>query len=94
LKEKVIEKSKRFVTIAKYQEISGLSYATVSHLMNSGQLPYITTESGLRRVDTGATPDRAELIERLDRTEQILSSLCDHLGVKVVCKTGGALSRD
>jgi predicted site-specific integrase-resolvase len=77
--------NKRFVTIKEYQKIAGLSYKTVDHLLNSGQLPFITTQSGLRRVDTQPiTGSTKELKERLDKQEQILNAICEHFGVRGV----------
>ena len=73
---------KRFVPIRTYCELSGLSYATVDHLLKSGQVKFITTESGLRRVDTQEV-DHAEpaIFKKLDDHERLLKALCGHLGV-------------
>jgi hypothetical protein len=46
-------------------------------MLESGQLPYITTKGGLRRVDTmpmGA--DSKILLERMDEANVMLSALC------------------
>ena len=77
------EQSKQFVTLAEYQRISGLSYATVNHLCKSGQLKTITTESGLRRIDmqSGESCDNLALVKRLDAQARMLEALCTHLGV-------------
>ena len=77
--------SKRFIPISQYCKISGLSYATVNHMLNSGQLSYVTTESGQRRVDTNdsVNADSTAIARRLDETERLLKSLCTHLGVSV-----------
>jgi len=88
--ENKIKHPKRFVPINTYCETSGLSYHTVNHMLNSGQLPYITTESGLRRVDTQemGVLQNAVIVERLEAQERLLGEqerllkcLCDHLGV-------------
>ena len=69
--------SKRFVTIKRYQEMSGLSYATVDFMLKSGQLAYITTESGQRRVDTRARDaDNTVILAKLDTQEKMLKALC------------------
>jgi len=75
--------SKRFVPMAEYQRITGLSYATVNHLCESGQLR-LTTESGLKRIDTqdDGSADATTIIKRLEEAERLLKALCGHLGVK------------
>jgi hypothetical protein len=70
--------------MAEYQRISGLSYATVNHLCNTRQLQYITTESGLRRIDTtqkGA--DNSVILEKLDAQERMLKALCKQFNTGV-----------
>ena len=76
-------KPKRYVPIKKFCEISGLSYATANHMMNSGQLAYITTESGLRRIDTqhSGQSDEAVVICRLQGIERQLNALCRQFNV-------------
>jgi len=82
--EKIIEQPKRYVPIAEYQRISGLSYATVNHMLNTGQLQFITTETGLRRVDTQQVDSAiGEIILRLEVQEGLLKRLCEHLGVSL-----------
>jgi len=72
------------MTIKAYGEMAGLSYKTVDHMLNSGQLPYITTESGQRKIDTQVQVDLSgEVAERLEGLDQKLKALGDHLGVKV-----------
>jgi predicted site-specific integrase-resolvase len=80
--EQAIPKDKHFVTIKRYQEISGMSYATINHLLDSGQLPYITTTSGKRRVDTGASADSKDN-ERLEHVEKMLTALCRQFNTSV-----------
>jgi hypothetical protein len=85
--------TRRYVPIKKFQEISGLSYATVDHLCKSGQLRYITTESGLRRIDTQQDADSANnaaITARLEEQGRLLKALCGHLGLEV--KNIGLLS--
>lgn len=93
--EKIIDQPKRFVPIKTYCELSGLSYATVDHMLNSGQLAFITTESGLRRVDTH-TLDTVQgsnlnaLIVRMETQERLLKQLYDAFeGIGVVIKNTG-----
>lgn len=82
--ETIIERDQRFVTIKRYCEMSGLSYATVNHLLKTGHLSYITTESGLRRVDTQPrSPGQNVLLEKLERNEKMLSALCAQFNVRL-----------
>lgn len=77
-----MNKNKRFVPIKTYCEMSGLSYATVSHMLNSGQLQYITTESGQRRVDTqGDSKDEAAMHSRLNSIESAVKALCRQFNI-------------
>lgn len=79
----IIPKGKRFVTIKEYCAMSGLSYATVKHLMASGQLGYITTERGLQRVDTKENANDQAVIEKLEKTEKMLAALCKQFNTVV-----------
>ena len=82
--EKVINQPKRFVPITRYCETSGLSYQTVNHMLNSGQLPYITTESGQRRIDTQpADAGQGVVMAELHEHRQILKALVQHFNVPV-----------
>ena len=82
MSETIIEKQKRFITINEYCKRTGLSYATVNHMLKDGQLSYITTEGGLRRIDTqNEQPSMDVVLKRMDEQERLLKSLCGHLGV-------------
>ena len=78
-----MEQNKRFVTIAEYQRITGLSYQTVKNALDTGQLKGVRTEAGHWKVDTtdAGNKDATAIMERLDRQEQLLKSLCRHLGL-------------
>ena len=81
--EKIIEPDTRFVTIKAYCKLSGLSYATVDHLLKSGQLKYITTEGGLRRIDTQDTQSNKALIEHLESVRAMLAALLKQFNTQV-----------
>lgn len=84
MNETIISKDKRFVTISDYSKRTGLSYATINHMLKTGQLNYITTESGLRRIDTKSEgADSKVLMEKLDKTEKMLSALCKQFNTVV-----------
>ena len=74
---------KRFVAIAEYQRISGLSYPTIKNALETGQLKGVRTEAGHWKIDTqdrgGA--DFSAITKRLDEQGQMLKALCGHLGV-------------
>jgi len=86
------EPKERFVTKKQYGEMYGLSYATVNHMVKSGQLPYITTESGLERIDTQGgdkNTEAASIVEiasmkaALDQQSKMLSALCRQFKTEV-----------
>ena len=74
---------KRYVPIAEYQRMTGLSYPTVKNALETGQLNGIQTEAGHWKVDTADTSDGSisAIMERLGETERMLKALCGHLGV-------------
>ena len=76
--------SKRFVTIAEYQRISGLSYPTVKNALETGQLKGVKTEAGHWKIDTqdAGSAETAVIVKRLDEAERMLKALCGHLGVR------------
>ena len=76
--------SKRFVTIAEYQRISGLSYPTVKNALETGQLKGVKTEAGHWKIDTheSGSTDTSVIVKRLDESERMLKALCGHLGVR------------
>ena len=81
--EKIIEQPKRYGTMKKGCEYYGVSYATLNHMCNTGQVNFITTESGLRRVelsDSGSI-DTAAIMARLDVQDQILKELAGRFGI-------------
>ena len=75
--------SKRFVTIAEYQRITGLSYKTVKNALDTGQLKGIKTEAGHWKVDITDSGDKATvaIIEQLNEQGRLLRQLCSHLGL-------------
>ena len=74
----------RFVPVAEYQRISGLSFPTVKHGLETGQLKGIKTEAGHWRVqlDDSGNTDTAAIVQRLDEQGQLLKALAVHLGVR------------
>ena len=81
--EKIIDAPKRYVTMAEYQRMSGLSYPTVKKALESGAIKGVKTECGHWRVDTQAgSSDYSQVLERLDRQEQKLDAFFRHFGFK------------
>lgn len=74
---------KRYVPIAEYQRMTGMSYPTIKNALETGQLKGIRTEAGHWKIDTAATEDKqtTAIIERLDTQERLLKALCGHLGI-------------
>ena len=83
LPRKGVEDLKRFVSIAEYQKLSGLSYPTIKNALEMGKIRGIQTETGLWKIDTNNSENRdtAMVVERLVKQEELLAKLCDHLGV-------------
>jgi len=71
---------KRYVTMAEYQRLHKLSYPTVKHGLETGQIRGIKTEAGHWKVDTAvdSNTDTAAIIERLESQERMLKALCKH----------------
>ena len=82
--ENIAPSQKRFVPVAEYQRISGLSYATVMHMIKTKQINAIQTEGGHYKIDTlnSGNMDTGVIIKRLDEYEKMLKALCGHLGVR------------
>ena len=74
---------KRFVPVNEYQRISGLSYKTVMHMIQTGQLPHITTESAHKRVDTQANaPSNDAMQHRIEELHRLVKALCKQFNVQ------------
>ncbi|MDR1892033.1 MAG: hypothetical protein LBQ48_03370 [Oscillospiraceae bacterium] len=71
--------SKRFVTIAEYQRLSGLSYPTVKNALETGQLKGVKTEAGHWKIDTqdAGNTDTSVIVKRLDEAERLLKAYAD-----------------
>jgi len=81
--EQVISQPKRYVPIAEYQRMTGLSYPTIKNALETGQLKGIRTEAGYWKVDTedAGNKDAAIIMERLSEQNRLLKTLCGHLGL-------------
>lgn len=78
MNEQIMRKDKRFVTVAAYQRISGLSYQTVMHMVKTGQIRHIKTEGGHYKIDTYTDDnnDIAILTKAINETQQLVKALC------------------
>ncbi|MCL2264253.1 MAG: hypothetical protein FWC08_13645 [Defluviitaleaceae bacterium] len=78
-------KPERFLSIRKYVELNGLSYQTVKHGLETGQLRGIQTESGNWRVDThdGNNLQVEFVLQRLEKQEKFLLAICRQFGISV-----------
>ena len=74
---------KKFVPIAEYTRMTGLSYPTVKNALETGQLKGIKTEAGHWKIDVSDTGDKvsAAIIEQLNEQGRLLKALCGHLGI-------------
>ena len=70
MSEKIIEPSKKAVTVAEYQRIMGLSYETVMNLIKTNQVKFIKLPRGGYKIFLPSDdPDVTELNKRLERIE-------------------------
>ena len=80
---RAVDNPKRYVSVAEYQRMTGLSYPTVKKAITSGELKAVKTEAGHYRIDMQAeNADYSAILERLDRQEQKLDMFFKHFGFK------------
>ena len=74
---------KRFVTIAEYSRLTGLSYPTIKAALERGELRGVRTEAGHWKIDlqSESSPDYSGLARQLEDQGRLLAKLCQHLGV-------------
>jgi len=76
--------NRRYVPVAEFQRISGLSYKTVMHMIRTSQLPHVVTESGQYRVDTQPNgQSNAILAEKIDDMQKYLKALCKQFNTAI-----------
>ena len=70
--------NKRYVPIAQFQRISGLSFPTIRNALETGQLKGLKTDCGHWRVDTQAdtSPELSAVMNRLQGIETAVKALC------------------
>jgi predicted site-specific integrase-resolvase len=79
-----VNMKKRFVAVSEYQRLTGLSYKTIMHMIRSGQLPHVETESGQYRIDTQTvSKDAGVTNEKLDEMQKLLKALCKQFNTAV-----------
>ena len=86
-------KEKRYVSMSTYQKMTGLSYKTVKHLIETSQLKTIKTEAGNYRIDVVSNnsakaeielkKEISNLKDALRSTETMVKALCKHLNATV-----------
>ena len=76
---------KRFVPVSEYQRTTGLSYKTVMHMLRTGQIKHIVTESGQYRIDTHETTAQgnSDMKNMLEETQRQVQALCKQFNVAV-----------
>jgi len=81
--------SKRFVTIAGFRRMTGLSYQTIKNALETRQLVGIKTEAGSWKIDTHAQDNKnaTTVLAHLDEQRELLLALCGHLGIKAKVQT-------
>ena len=78
-----MNKSKRFVSIAEYSKLTGLSYPTVKNALETKQIKGVQTEAGHWKIDISDTgnKDTVAIMEQLNEQGRLLKALCRHLGL-------------
>ena len=81
--KKMNTQPRRYVPIAEFQRMTGLSYPTIKNALETGQLNGIRTGAGHWKVDTEdvGSKDVTAIVERLNEQGQLLKALCGHLGL-------------
>ena len=79
------QEEKRFVTISAYRRMTGLGYKAIMHMIQSGQIKTLKTESGKYRIDTNAdsSGDMSALMEELNETKRLLRALCKQFNTAI-----------
>lgn len=82
--EKIINQPKKYGSMVEGQKHYGVSYPTLKHALETGQIKGIKTEAGIWKVLLTDTEDKdvTAIIGRLYEQERLLKALCGHLGVR------------
>lgn len=85
MREQIIPKEKRFVTIAEYQKLTNLGYKAVKDAIKTGQLKHIKTEGGRYKIDTYADSgaDVSLLINKIDDLQKSVAALCRQFNTSI-----------
>ena len=80
-----MSKNKRFVSLAEYQRMSGLSFPTVKKAISNGEIKAVKTEGGHFRIDTQAdkSPETAAIMEKLSGIEKAVQRLCGQFNLTI-----------
>ena len=79
--EKINDSPKRYVSVAEYQRISGLSYPTVKKAIASGALKTVKTEAGHDRILLQAeNSDYSAVLDELKQQKEMLKTLLGVFG--------------
>ena len=81
---KTIDDTRRFVPVAEYQRITGLSYKTIMHMIKTSQLRHIKTEGGHYRIDTQHNSiETTILLDKLNEMQKQVTALCKQLNTAI-----------
>ena len=85
MNETIIPRDKRFVTVAAYQRMTGLSYKTVMNMIKTDQVRYITTDGGNYKIDTQSdgNRDNVSVLAALDETQRLIKALCKQFNTAI-----------
>jgi len=78
--------NKRYINVAEFQRLTGLSRPTIEHGCLTGQIRAIKTETGQWRIDADSNTssrETATILEQLSEQSRMLRALAGHLGLEV-----------
>ena len=78
MREQILPKEKRFVSMKAYQDMTGLSYKTLKYMVDSGQIKHVYTEAGICKIDTHAdsNTDISQVMDKLNEMQKLVIALC------------------
>ena len=81
--QKPPSQQKRYVTIAEYGRMTGLSYPTILKNCKDGTLKSVQTEAGHYKIDVqaGGTSEIAAIAARLDELGETINAIAGRFGI-------------
>jgi hypothetical protein len=80
-----VQNEKRYITVAAFQRMNGLSYKTVMHMIKTGQVRYISTSGGNYKIDmqSNMMQRNEDYYDDLMETQRLVKALCRQFNVAI-----------